>query len=242
MFDRRRPIPLTDVVSEDETFTNFSAMPSNQTNMAYMVRRSRRQTSLPQTSVSDHEAAVHYISLTVLDPWWSTFSPRRQQWTGTIQEQTGKGRGGCGQEQRPNVGTTKTFFLLTSAAPHKAMARVQYLEGQKLQALPLTLLHPYSAPRDCWLFSTMETGLARDKSELRSCVKVEVDVLGSPSLIVRTVPVDVTQHLRKKRWIQNFTPYLLRSTTTPSKDGRGDCSSVWTVTNSTLNILKSSLL
>ena len=135
------------------------------------------------------------------------------------------------------MGTTKTFFLLTSAAPHKAMARVQYLEGQKLQALPLTLLHPYSAPRDCWLFSTMETGLARDKSELRSCVKVEVDVLGSPSLIVSTVPVDVTQHLRK-----NFTPYLLRSTTTPSKDGRGDCSSVWTVTNSTLNILKSSLL
>ena len=135
------------------------------------------------------------------------------------------------------MGTTKTLFLLTSAAPHKAMARVQYLEGQKLQALPLTLLHPYSAPRDCWLFSTMETGLARDKSELRSCVKVEVDVLGSPSLIVSTVPVDVTQHLRK-----NFTPYLLRSTTTPSKDGRGDCSSVWTVTNSTLNILKSSLL
>ena len=30
--------------------------------------------------------------------------------------------------------------------------------------------------------------------ELRSCVKVEVDVLGSPSLIVRTVSVDVKQH------------------------------------------------
>ena len=28
-------------------------------------------------------------------------------------------------------------------------------------------------------------------SELRSCVKEEVDVLGSPSLIVRTVSVDV---------------------------------------------------
>ena len=31
-------------------------------------------------------------------------------------------------------------------------------------------------------------------SELRSCVKVEVVVLGSPSLIIRTVFVDVKQH------------------------------------------------
>ena len=31
-------------------------------------------------------------------------------------------------------------------------------------------------------------------SELRSCVKVEVAVLGSPSLIVLTVSVDVKQH------------------------------------------------
>ena len=30
--------------------------------------------------------------------------------------------------------------------------------------------------------------------ELRSCVKVEVDVLGSPSLIVLTISVDVKQH------------------------------------------------
>ena len=32
------------------------------------------------------------------------------------------------------------------------------------------------------------------KSELRTCVKVEVDVLGSPSLIVRTVSVEIMQH------------------------------------------------
>ena len=31
-------------------------------------------------------------------------------------------------------------------------------------------------------------------SELRSCAKVEVDVLGSSSLKVRTVSVDVEQH------------------------------------------------
>ena len=31
-------------------------------------------------------------------------------------------------------------------------------------------------------------------AEFRSCVEVEVAVLGSMSLIVRTVPVDVKQH------------------------------------------------
>ena len=35
---------------------------------------------------------------------------------------------------------------------------------------------------------------AGDVAELRSCVKVEVAVLGSPSLIVRTVFVDVKQY------------------------------------------------
>ena len=34
----------------------------------------------------------------------------------------------------------------------------------------------------------------RDITELRSCVKVEVAVLGYPSLIVRTISVDVKQH------------------------------------------------
>ena len=33
-----------------------------------------------------------------------------------------------------------------------------------------------------------------DNTELRSCVKVEVDVLGSPSLIVLMVSMDVQQH------------------------------------------------
>ena len=36
-------------------------------------------------------------------------------------------------------------------------------------------------------------------AELRSCVKVEVNVLGSPSLIVRAVSVDVKQLLKKKK-------------------------------------------
>jgi len=33
------------------------------------------------------------------------------------------------------------------------------------------------------------------RTQLRSCVGVEVAVLGSPSLIVRTVSVEVKQHL-----------------------------------------------
>ena len=34
----------------------------------------------------------------------------------------------------------------------------------------------------------------RDKSEMRNCVNIEVAVLGSSSLTVRTVSVDVKQH------------------------------------------------
>ena len=40
--------------------------------------------------------------------------------------------------------------------------------------------------------------IKQNSQELRSCVKVDVDVLGSPSLIVRTVSVDTRQHLKKK--------------------------------------------
>ena len=35
--------------------------------------------------------------------------------------------------------------------------------------------------------------------ELRSCVKVEVAVVGSPSVIVLMVSVDVKQHVKKKK-------------------------------------------
>ena len=41
--------------------------------------------------------------------------------------------------------------------------------------------------------------LTPEISELRSCVKEDVDVLGSPSLIVLLVSVDVKQHLKKFR-------------------------------------------
>ena len=40
-------------------------------------------------------------------------------------------------------------------------------------------------------------GYFKQRSELRSCVKVEVAGLGCPSLTVRAVSVDVKHHQRK---------------------------------------------
>ena len=45
-----------------------------------------------------------------------------------------------------------------------------------------------------WGSEGVKEGRARPGSELRSCVKVEVAVLGSSSLIGRMVSVDVKQH------------------------------------------------
>ena len=43
------------------------------------------------------------------------------------------------------------------------------------------------------------------QTEPRRCVKVEVDVLGSWSLTVRTVSVDLEQHVKKKKkWSNQF--------------------------------------
>ena len=44
---------------------------------------------------------------------------------------------------------------------------------------------------------------------IRSCVKVEVAVLGSPSLIVRTVSVDVKRHCPKDTLL-SFAPPLYK--------------------------------
>ena len=46
----------------------------------------------------------------------------------------------------------------------------------------------------CGRKATLNSNSNSNAKELRSCVKVEVDVLGSPSLIVRRVSVDVKQH------------------------------------------------
>ena len=52
----------------------------------------------------------------------------------------------------------------------------------------------YGATDDSMSVSFKSTDHHTLQSELRSCVKVEVAVLGSPSLTVRTVSVDVKQH------------------------------------------------
>ena len=52
--------------------------------------------------------------------------------------------------------------------------------------------HTQLSEMEC-LCVKLETGRSVT-TELRSCVKVEVAVLASPSLIVRTVSVDATQH------------------------------------------------
>ena len=54
-------------------------------------------------------------------------------------------------------------------------------------------------------------------SELRSCVKVEVAVLGSPPLTVLMVSVDVKQHFKKtKQAVKVYRP-LLHQQVTPTR-------------------------
>ena len=57
------------------------------------------------------------------------------------------------------------------------------------------------------------TELELHMTELRSCVKVEVAVLGSPSLIVLTVSVDVKQHWTNStrfRSQRNLAGYVIK--------------------------------
>ena len=51
-----------------------------------------------------------------------------------------------------------------------------------------------SVPKSLYGLCGRKATLYLTKKEFRSCVKVEVDVLGSPSLIVFMISVDVKQH------------------------------------------------
>ena len=53
---------------------------------------------------------------------------------------------------------------------------------------------PNSPYGPCGPYQSKLRNLNCSISELRRCVRVEEDVLGSPSLIVRTVSVDVEEH------------------------------------------------
>ena len=58
----------------------------------------------------------------------------------------------------------------------------------------VAVLGPDSPYGLCGRKATLDELSRARARELRSCVKVEVAVLGSPSLVVRTVCVDVKQH------------------------------------------------
>ena len=83
--------------------------------------------------------------------------------------------------ERSVLWTLSTMFTLTFRAQELCESR-----GGR-PGLPV----PNSPYGFCGRKATFELEFA---TELRSCVKVEVDVLSSPSLIVRTVSVDVKQH------------------------------------------------
>ena len=64
-------------------------------------------------------------------------------------------------------------------------------------------------PNSPMLSVNLKQHLSCSISELRSCVKVEVDVLGSPSLIVLTVSVDVKQHSNENIIVVAIVPAVV---------------------------------
>ena len=74
------------------------------------------------------------------------------------------------QEQRPNVGTTRTLLLQNNAAAHKTLVTILYLEGETSSAPPT------AQPCDCWLFVvvvfTLKIGLAEKKKKIKKTHKV----------------------------------------------------------------------
>ena len=87
-------------------------------------RWSRGQTSRPQTWISEQEAALHYISnhagplVVNIRPENTTTTNRHS--TGTVLPNVIV----AVQEQRLNVGITRTLLLHDNAAPHKARATI----------------------------------------------------------------------------------------------------------------------
>jgi len=63
------------------------------------------------------------------------------------------------QDQRPNVGTSRSMLLHDNAAPHKARATTQYLEAVQLHQLPHPAYSPDLAQCDFWLFPTLKAAL-----------------------------------------------------------------------------------
>ena len=145
---------------------------------------SRGQTSRPQPWISEQEAALHYIfnhaGPLVVDilPEKTTTS---RHYKGTVLPKVVA----AVQEQRANMGTTRTWLLHDNATPHKRWATSQYLEGEKsCPTDPIDL----TALCDRWLFPLWKLALL----ERGFC---EIKTL-------------------QERWIHNFMSYPLWNTTT----------------------------
>ena len=68
------------------------------------------------------------------------------------------------------------------------------LRGQELRESRGGWAPGFPVPKNSYGFCGRKATLNNLSSELRSCVKVDLDVLGSPSLKVHMVSVDVRQH------------------------------------------------
>ena len=120
MFEPQGPKRLTDAVTGDESFISFYGKPSKQVWLGSIKPGTNQPSS--DMDFRTQTGSSLYLS-TTMDPWWSTFCPRGQQWpVATTQEPLLPKVVAAAQEQRPNVGTTRTLLLHDNAAPHKARA------------------------------------------------------------------------------------------------------------------------
>jgi histone-lysine N-methyltransferase SETMAR len=105
------------------------------------------------------------------------------------------------QDQRPNVGTSRSMLLHDNAAPHKARATTQYLEAVQLHQLPHPAYSPDLAPCDFWLFPTLKAALAEKKflriQDLARAVNSQLH--GIPSL---------EYHNAFQKWLRRLQHYV----------------------------------
>ena len=169
MFEPQWPKRLTDVVTGDETFISLYVMPSKQANMVWIGEAVDRLQTWPDFTTRSGSSL--YCS-TMLDPRLSHYAREDNNDQQPLhRNSTDNSCCGC-----PRAATKRgnhrilyylilekfkwTLLLHDNAAPHKARATIQYLEGEKWQVLPHPPYSPDVTPCDFWLFYTVKTGLA----------------------------------------------------------------------------------
>ena len=113
------------------------------------------------------------------------------------------------QEQRPNVGTTRTLLLQNNAAAHKTLVTILYLEGETSSAPPT------AQPCDCWLFVvvvfTLKIGLAEKKTKKKTRFWRTQNLAKAVDSLLHFTQFGVPQRLKK---------YLAKATATMSGQQR----------------------